>query len=150
MFLKIKKPSKKQVVSYLQSNYELSEYDKLSISEVNCDMSSYITFKQLFGNQFERNIAIIEEIIKDITIFEDKKILEKRLSEIYSLNDELVQNIKGLNNDEHLGLTNGTIDIEEVFRLAEKYCPDAIWNLECNTSYFDESIKTLKDMGYLK
>jgi len=97
IFLKIKKPSKKQVVSYLQSNYELSEYDKLSISEVNCDMSSYITFKQLFGNQFERNIAIIEEIIKDITIFEDKKILEKRLREIYSLNDELVQNIKGLN-----------------------------------------------------
>lgn len=40
-------------------------------------MSSYIQFKEIYGEDFEQNFNIIEEIIKDITIFEDKKILEK-------------------------------------------------------------------------
>lgn len=78
------------------------------------------------------------------------KTLGNRIHYFHLHNNHGKQNIKGLNNDEHLGLTNGTINIEEVFHLAEEYCPDAIWNLECNTLYFDESIKALKDMGYLK
>jgi len=78
------------------------------------------------------------------------KTLGNRIHYFHLHNNHGKQNIKGLNNDEHLALKNGTIDIEKIFYLAEEYCPDAIWSLECGVEYFDESIKNLKDMGYLK
>lgn len=98
VFLKNTKPTKKSIINYLkESNYE--EDASLSIPEVNCDMSSYCHFKKIFGNQFDslKDEGIIEEIIKDIVIFEDKNILEKRLYEIYDLPKEIVKQIKQLN-----------------------------------------------------
>ena len=53
-------------------------------------------------------------------------------------------------NDEHLGLNDGTIDVEKVFALLEKYCPNAIWNLECKLDYMQESVDVLKHLGYCK
>jgi sugar phosphate isomerase/epimerase len=53
-------------------------------------------------------------------------------------------------NDEHLGITNGTMDIEKVFELLEENCPDAIWNIECKLTEIEESIEVLKKLGYIK
>lgn len=98
IFLCYKKPTKKNIIEYLKTNHNYDETTlKSNISEVNCDMSSYIQLKEIYGEDFEQNFNIIEEIIKDITIFEDKKILEKRLKEIYHLSDDKVQKIKSLN-----------------------------------------------------
>lgn len=98
IFLCYKKPTKKSIVEYLKTNYNYDETTlKSNILEVNCDMSSYIQFKEIYGEDFEQNLNIVEDIIKDITIFEDKKILEKRLREIYHLSEDKVQKIKGLN-----------------------------------------------------
>lgn len=53
-------------------------------------------------------------------------------------------------NDEHLGLNNGTMDIEKVLNLLEKYCPDAIWGIECKLDQIEESVEVLKRIGYIK
>ncbi len=98
VFLAKAKPTKKDIIEYLKSNYGYEESSLTSnIQEVPCDMSSYVKFKEIFGSKFNEMKDIIEEIIKDITIFEDKKILEKRLKEIYNLDDEKIKQIKGLN-----------------------------------------------------
>lgn len=52
-------------------------------------------------------------------------------------------------NDEHLGLDEGTIDIERVLSLLEIHCPNAIWNIECKLDYIEKSVDVLKDMGYI-
>ena len=47
-------------------------------------MASYIKMKEIFGKDFNDNKEMIENIIKDITIFEDKSILGNRLKELYN------------------------------------------------------------------
>ena len=60
------------------------------------------------------------------------------------------QTIIGYNkDDEHLGLENGTIDVKNVLNIAEKYTPNAIWNLECKVEYLQNSIDFLKKLKYL-
>lgn len=60
-------------------------------------MASYIKMKEIFGKDFNDNKEMIENIIKDITIFEDKSILGNRLKELYKLNNDRIKQIKGLN-----------------------------------------------------
>lgn len=106
VFLKIKKPTRKKIAEFIKTNtgYENAELVS-NIDEVTCDMSSYITFKEIFGEDFENNYDVIEEIIKDITIFNDKKILEKRLVEIYHLDSTKVTKIKNLNYEGYASLS---------------------------------------------
>ena len=52
-------------------------------------------------------------------------------------------------NDEHLGLNMGTIDISKVLSLLEEHSPNAIWNIECKLDYIEESVETLKNLGYI-
>lgn len=52
-------------------------------------------------------------------------------------------------NDEHLGLSDGTINVEKVFRLLEDHCPDAIWNVECRLDFIKESVDVLKKLKYI-
>ncbi|MGM9969485.1 MAG: type II CRISPR RNA-guided endonuclease Cas9 [Anaeroplasma sp.] len=99
VFLKIKKPTKKNILEYLKSNYGnnlISTTKMKDLPEVNCDMSSYIIFKEIFGD-VENNLEIIEQIIKDIVIFSDKNRLEKRLIEVYQLDKFIAKKIKDLN-----------------------------------------------------
>lgn len=106
IFLKIKKPTRKNISEYIRSNEGYENADLISkIEEVTCDMSSYITFKEIFGKDFSKNYDRIEEIIKDVTIFKDKKILEKRLLEIYNLDKTIAAKIKGLNYDGYATLS---------------------------------------------
>jgi len=60
------------------------------------------------------------------------------------------KNIPGHNDDEHLGLNHGTINIASVLEKAEQYSPNAIWNLESSIQYHLEDIETLKSLGYIK
>lgn len=48
-------------------------------------------------------------------------------------------------NDAHLGLDDGNINIPEVLALLEKNCPNAIWAIECNLQYMENSIKVVED-----
>lgn len=53
-------------------------------------------------------------------------------------------------NDEHNGLTKGTIPIEEVLYALEEKCPDAIWSLEPNLNEIQDSIEWLQMHSFWK
>ena len=60
------------------------------------NMSSYIDMKRIFGKINDENIEMIEKIIEWITIFEDKKILKKKIKDVYKLSDETVNTLAKL------------------------------------------------------
>ena len=53
-------------------------------------------------------------------------------------------------NDEHLGLSDGSIDVEKTLTLLELHCPNAIWAVECKLEDFESSITLLKKLKYVK
>lgn len=112
VFLKTKKPTKKDILEYLKANYGdnvISTTKLKDLPEVNCDMSSYIKFKELFGD-VETNLDTIEQIIKDIVIFSDKNRLEKRLINVYNLDKAIVKKIKDLNYKDYSNLSDKFIN----------------------------------------
>lgn len=88
------KPTKKGLIDCINQKEGYTPSNS-EIQDVNCSMSSYIKFKEIFNDDFSYDL--IEKIIKDITIFEDKKILERRLKVEYKLDDEKIKKIKQLN-----------------------------------------------------
>lgn len=99
VFLVKKKPTRKDIYTYIHAKYgdtDLKTSQLKDLPEINCDMSSYVKFKEIFQDKFEENILVIEEIIKDIVVFNDKKILARRLKELYKLDDEIIKKIKDL------------------------------------------------------
>ncbi len=96
IFLKDSKPTQSKIKKYLATTKNVKEADISGIDQCNCSMKSYITFKDIFGDDFNNMLNVIEDIIKDIVVFEDKKILAKRLKTIYKLTDEQIKKIKGL------------------------------------------------------
>ena len=78
------------------------------------------------------------------------KTLKDRITYYHLHNNHGKQTILGYNkDDEHLGLTNGTIDVEKVLTLAEEYTPNAIWNIECKVEFLKESVEYLKKLNYI-
>lgn len=92
VFKKIPKPSQKEVKKFFDER-NLS-FEKIDLT---CNMSSYVQFVKIFGKQYvDNNLDLIERIIKDITIFNDKSILETRLRN-YKIEEDKIKQIKGLN-----------------------------------------------------
>lgn len=60
-------------------------------------LGSYYDFQKIFGHVDNSNIKMIEEIIKWITIFEDKDILRRKIKDTYELNDTIIDRIMKLN-----------------------------------------------------
>ncbi len=77
------------------------------------------------------------------------KTLGERIAYYHLHNNHGKQNIKGHNNDEHLGLNHGTINIGSIMEYAEKYSPNAIWNIESKIEYHIEDLEALKELGYI-
>jgi len=48
-------------------------------------------------------------------------------------------------NDDHNGLTNGTMDIVKVLNLLNEYAPNAVWAIECHLEEMETSLKFLKE-----
>lgn len=99
VFLKKKMPTKKDIAEFLMAEYgvEISQTEKNSWPEITCNMSSYVKFKEIFGSKLDENKELIENIIRDIAIFEDKSILEERLKNVYKLDKDVIKKIKDLN-----------------------------------------------------
>jgi len=92
VFLKYKKVTKKKIIDFFKFKYgeeaKLTTSNEKEIEEINCSLSSEITFKDIFKNNYDEKL--VENIIKDLTIFEDRKIVEKRLKNIYKIEDESI------------------------------------------------------------
>lgn len=102
VFLTKKQPTKKDIYEFFKANNSTVTTSLLKeLPEVTCNMSSYIKMKEIFKDSFNENFNNIENIIKDITIFEDKSILENRLKNVYHLNKDQIKQIKGLNYKEY-------------------------------------------------
>lgn len=108
-FLVYSSPTKKKLKDFIYTNFGIECDD---IPEVNCNMASWIKFKEIFKEDFDkkREDNTIEEIIKDITLFEDKKIIERRCKEIYHLTDEQIKAIKGVNYKGYSSLCRKLLD----------------------------------------
>lgn len=76
--------------------------------------------------------------------------LGERIGYYHLHNNHGKRNIKGHNNDEHLSLTEGTINMSAVLALAEQFTPDAVWAIEANPASFAQCIAFLKKIGYVK
>ncbi len=108
-FLVYQNPTKKKISEFIYTNFGVECND---IAEINCNMSSWITLKSIFKDEFntKKEDGTIEAIIKDITLFEDKKILEKRFDELYHLSKEQTKALKGLNYKGYSSLCKKLLD----------------------------------------
>lgn len=98
-FMSEPNPTKKNLKQFMRLNYGeciLTTSNGKDLEEINCNMKSWIALKSIFKNDVPC-IDTLECIIKDIVIFEDKAILEKRLSSVYHLKPEIIKKIKSLN-----------------------------------------------------
>lgn len=75
--------------------------------------------------------------------------LGSRIGYLHLHNNHGKQNIEGYNDDEHIGLSDGSLDLKPIFELMEQHCSSAIWSIETNPLYFEESIEYLKKLGYI-
>lgn len=154
VFLKIKKPTKKNLIDYLQSNYgdsQITTSKFKELPEINCDMSSYIKFNEIFGDVND-NIEMIERIIKDIVIFTDKKILEKRLINVYNLDKEKIRKIKDLNYQGYSNISNKLLSEIEVtnYNTGEIHngIIDIMWNTNLNLQeiLYDQNYRLMDEI----
>lgn len=134
-----------------------------------CDKDDTITI--CIENQFESDSELLINLIDEVNDSRVKacldighancnsnmsvedwiKTLKDRIVYYHLHNNHGKQTILGYNkDDEHLGITNGTIDIEKILKIAEEYTPNAVWNLEPKVEYLEESVKYLKDLNYIK
>lgn len=102
LFLKNKKVTPKMLSNFFKykhgENVVLTTSNDKSIDQINCNMSSYFLLSKIFGEDFiANNIDLVEDVIKDLTIFEDKSIIEKRLATLYGFNIEQIKKLKNLN-----------------------------------------------------
>lgn len=111
LFKQKRKVTKKDIVAYFKlttgENVTLSTSNQKELKEFDCDMSSYVDFKNILGEDFViANIELIENIIRDIVVFEDKSILEKRLKSEYNIvNEKVIKKIKGLNYSKYASIS---------------------------------------------
>lgn len=114
VFKKYQKPTKNRLLEYLRVNHGelniLSSQGK-ELPEIQCDMQAYCDLSRILGSDIvDNNFNDCERIIKYITLFEDKEILESKLLEFSFLNANTIKKIKGLNYPKWSSLSKNLID----------------------------------------
>ena len=77
-----------QIFENISSITGFAEVDKFM-----SNMNSYKDMKEIFGVIDEDNIEMIEKIIEWVTIFEDKKILKRKIEQEYKLDENIINKI---------------------------------------------------------
>ncbi|MDD8049432.1 MAG: type II CRISPR RNA-guided endonuclease Cas9 [Thomasclavelia sp.] len=99
LFMKYKKVTEKQLIKYLRDNQICLNNEDLEITGYQSDkefassLEPWIDFTNLFGKVDETNFNLIEEIIYDLTIFEDKSILKRRFKDKYKFSESVVDKL---------------------------------------------------------
>ncbi len=98
VFKKNKTVTKKKIEDYLTNKYEkpnsITTSNEKEVKQIDASLSSYVFFSNVLGEEYvKNNESQIEQIIKDLTIFEDKKIIERRLSK-YHFTEKQINEIK--------------------------------------------------------
>lgn len=91
---------KDQLVEYVKNHFggKLTTSTGKSIESIQYNQKTLCDFNKIFDEEFvKENLVMIEDIVRDIAIFEDKDILAKRLRSQYNIRDEkIIQKIKKL------------------------------------------------------
>lgn len=131
LFLKRKKVNKKDIVNYLVKSGQCTaeEAKIITISgfdgELNANMSSYITLKNILGEDFvDTNPSICEDIILRHTLCTDKKLVEDYLLEKYSDVPCVIDNIKTI---------KGITSFKEFGRLSKQLLTEVYGCFDDNT-----------------
>ena len=103
LFMKNKTITDKKLKDWLVTHQYYDTNEELKIEgyqkdlQFSTSLAPWIDFTKIFGEINTTNYQLIEKIIYDISIFEDKKILKRRLKKVYQLDDLLVDKILKLN-----------------------------------------------------
>jgi CRISPR-associated endonuclease Csn1 len=96
--------SKAAIVSYLRSKFGKFDPTLLTfrsgkpLDSIDVSLKSYCDFVSIFGKDYvDKHTDQIENIIRDLSIFTEKEIVERRLRKVYGISDEkAIRQIKGL------------------------------------------------------
>ena len=102
LFMNNKKVTRKKLDGWLKAHQVYKLSDELEITgfqkedEFSTSLTPWIDFTKIFGEINQDNYDLIESIIFDLTIFEDKKILKRRLQNNYHLDHNQIEQIMRL------------------------------------------------------
>lgn len=95
--------TKKDIITFCQQNWQPynGSYEITGTQDEKgfaANLNSYIDFVKIFGNEFvHENNGMIEQLIEWLTVFEDKKIIERKISQNYpELSDDIIKKITRL------------------------------------------------------
>ena len=99
---KKQKVTKKSLLNYFIGIYgqdvKITTTSGKSLDQLKTNLNSYLDFTRIYcDEEIEENFEMIEKIIRDITIFEDKTILKQRLINEYKIDEKSVKTILGFN-----------------------------------------------------
>ena len=103
LFKNKKKVKEKDLIHWFKMNHTFLNNDHLEIKgyqkdkEFSTSLSSWIDFQKILGEITENNYQMIESIIEDITIFNEKSILKRKLKKDYGLDQNTISKILKLN-----------------------------------------------------
>lgn len=78
----------------------------------------------------------------DVSVYDWVKTLNKRIGYMHLHNNH--GKVNRINNDEHKGFDDGTIDFKKLMKLIKQYCPKAILAVETNFDGAEKAIEFLK------
>jgi len=78
----------------------------------------------------------------DMSVYDWVKTLNKRIGYMHLHNNH--GKVNRINNDEHKGFDDGTIDFKKLMRLVKQHCPKAILAVETNFDGAEKAIEFLK------
>lgn len=116
-------------------------------NEFAASLSSYYDFSKIFGKIDESNIKMIEEIIRWITIFEDKIILKRKIVNKYRLDKATIERITKLNYGGWSRLSKKLIDGLRV-QNTTKFCGESIIEIMRKTNYNFMQIINNKEFAF--
>ncbi|SDM20938.1 CRISPR-associated endonuclease Csn1 [Kandleria vitulina] len=99
LFMDHKSISANAMKKWLVKNQYFSNTDDIKIegfqkeNACSTSLTPWIDFTKIFGEINNSNYELIEKIIYDITVFEDEKILKRRLRKVYELDDDKIKKI---------------------------------------------------------
>lgn len=103
LFMQTKKVSDKALRTWLINHQYCNNKDDLEIrgyqkeNEFSTSLTPWIDFTKIFGEITDKNYQMIEDIIYDVSVFEDKAMLKRRLKNVYkTLTDAQIKAICGL------------------------------------------------------
>ena len=97
LFMNNKTVTEKKLKNWLVNNQccnknaEIKGFQKEN--QFSTSLTPWIDFTNIFGEINQSNFDLIEDIIYDLTVFEDKKIMKRRLKKKYALPDDKIKQI---------------------------------------------------------